>query len=327
MLPVVFGVGAPALGACVGSFLNVVIYRLPQEEPAQRSLGGRSRCPHCGTQIVWRDNLPIVGWLLRAGKARCCGGTISVRYPLVEALTALLFLLLWLWPPHGDVVVGSSIRGIALTAWLFDAAFLSFLVANTFIDWDHRILPDALTKPFMVVGVVAATLMPGYAGWLFAASEVGGGPGQLAPAVAGGLASVLGLAVGFGLTWLIRYGAERVFRKPAMGFGDVKFMAAIGAFLGWKATLLTFFLGCIVCAVGGLIHRAATGDSYIPFGPFLAVGAGLSLFLGADIAVFLTKTWPEWQASSPWASAVMSGLALVGIVALLVLARRGRANG
>ena len=108
MLSVVFGVSAPVLGACVGSFLNVVIYRLPQEDPSKRTLGGRSHCPHCGAQIRWRDNLPIVGWLLLAGKARCCGQRIAIRYPLVEALTAALFLLLWLYPPHGPVIVDDA---------------------------------------------------------------------------------------------------------------------------------------------------------------------------------------------------------------------------
>jgi len=315
MLSVVFGTSAALMGACVGSFLNVVIHRLPQEDPSRRSLGGRSHCPHCGQQIAWRDNLPILSWLLLGGRGRCCGAPIAKRYPTVELLTALLFLALWLWPPHGSCVESSEIVPTALLANLFDAAFLSFLVANTFIDWDHRILPDALTKPFMAVGVVASLLVTGYLRPLAP---------DLAPTMDSLLASLLGLGTGFGLTWAIRVGARAAFRKEAMGFGDVKFMGAIGAFLGWDGALMTFFLGSLVGALGGAVHRLVTGDAYVPFGPFLAIGAALTLFARDPINLFLFETWPEWQRTAPMAPALVGGLALLGILALVFLVRRGR---
>jgi leader peptidase (prepilin peptidase)/N-methyltransferase len=322
MSMVMFEVGAAVLGACVGSFLNVVIHRLPQEDEAKRSLGGRSHCPHCGAQIAWHDNIPVLGWMLLRGKARCCKQRISVRYPLVELITALLFYLAAHVHRFGEPVFDSGLDWTNTAAVAFDAAFLAFLVASTFIDWDHRILPDALNYPFSVLGVtvvpfVAHTQVQGYAGTI---SE------ELTPAMNSWLASVLGLAAGYGLTWTIRTVAQFVFRKEAMGFGDVKFMAAIGAFLGWQGALLTFFLGCLTGAVGGLLHRMITRDTYVPFGPFLAAGAVLTLFAQQPILDFLFHTWPEWQRSSPTAIWYLSGSALLCIVLLVIVVRRGRGH-
>lgn len=323
MLPWVFGMSAVLVGACVGSFLNVVVHRLPQEDPQMRSLGGRSRCPRCGAQIPWRNNLPVLGWLMLRGRGRCCGQPIAKRYLAVEVLTAAAFLLLALWPPHGAVVdTAGNVSGVALLAWSFDAAFLSFLIACAFIDWDHRILPDVLTKPFMAIGALAVPLLvPGFSGRP-EDLDLGG----LAPVPGSILVSLIGLGTGFGLTYAIRVGAHALFRKEAMGFGDVKFMGAIGAFTGWEGALLTFFLGSVVGAFGGLLHRAVTGDAYVPFGPFLAIGAALTLFAREPIVQFLFVTWPAWQRSSPLAAAVMAGLALLCMLTLVVLVRRGRGN-
>ncbi|MEC7584893.1 MAG: A24 family peptidase [Planctomycetota bacterium] len=317
MLSVVFGTSAALMGACVGSFLNVVIHRVPQEDPKQRSLGGRSHCPHCGEQIAWRDNIPLLGWLLLRGRGRCCGQAIGVRYPLVELATALLFVALWLWPPHGAWLAPgtSELLSERLIAGLFDAAFLSFLLASSCIDWDHRILPDVLTKPFMGVGVAASLVVTGYLPPL---------DPTLTPMMNGLLSSLVGLGTGFGLTWLIQVGARAAFRKEAMGFGDVKFMGAIGAFLGWEGALLTFFLGSVVGAVGGLVHRFVTGDAYVPFGPFLAIGAVLTLFVREPILVFLFQTWPEWQRTDPMAPILVGVIALIGLLSLVFLVRRGR---
>ena len=319
MSMVMFEVGAAVLGACVGSFLNVVIHRLPQEDPAQRSLGGRSRCPHCGKQIRFYDNLPVLGYLLLRGKARCCKQRISKRYPLVELLTALLFYFAASQHRFGEPVFASGIDWNNTFAVAFDSAFLAFLVASTFIDWDHRILPDALNYPMAIVG---STLVPmtvfGYAGSI---SE------ELTPGMNSLLASLFGLVVGCGLTWGVRVVGKVLFRKEAMGFGDVKFMAAIGAFLGWKGALLTFFLGCVVGAVGGSIKLIVTRDSYVPFGPYLALGALLTLFAQQSIFTFLFQTWPEWQRSSASATLLMVCLALVCIILLVVVVRRGRGHG
>jgi leader peptidase (prepilin peptidase)/N-methyltransferase len=322
----VFEVGAAALlGACVGSFLNVVIWRLPQEDPRQRSRGGRSRCPHCGTQIRWRDNLPVLGWLLLRGRARCCGKGIAARYPLVELLTAALFVALVVWPPAGPVLVSGAdgvvgVDTIAATKFGLHAVFVSLLVALTFIDFDTQLLPDALTKPGMAIGLLGG-FWPGIAGALTADEAV---PMALRTL----LASLLGLLVGAGSTWLIRAAGSRVFRREAMGLGDVKLLGMIGAFLGWQGALLTMFLGCVAGAmIGGILALRSGLGLRIPFGPYLALGALVSLFAQRPILDLLFVQWPEWQRSSPNAQWFLLAVALLSLSALFVLVRRGRRAG
>jgi leader peptidase (prepilin peptidase)/N-methyltransferase len=301
---------AAVVGACIGSFLNVVIWRVPRGEFLSR--GRRSVCPACGARIPWYRNLPLLSWLLLRGRASCCGAAISSRYLVVEAVTAALFALLWIArvDPSPDAVTGRDVALFALLAY-----FVATLVACTFIDIEHRLLPDVLTKPAMAVGLIGSFLLPGALGSL--------APRELTPAVSSLLFSAVGLAAGFALTWGIRAVATMVFRKEAMGFGDVKFMAAIGAFLGWEDVLLTFFLGCVLGAVGGVIHRLATGDAYVPFGPFLAGGALSAVFFGGQIKQFLFVTWPEWQQENAAAPLILVALVIV-ISLLFVVARRGR---
>ena len=316
-LEVVLLVAVVVFGAVVGSFLNVVIYRLPRG--AFLSAGMRSVCanPECGQQVRWHDNLPVLGWFLLRGRARCCGYALSPRYPLVEVLTAGLFAMLWLIPPYAPVVRGDAIDARAFVAFLFLAFFLANLVANTFIDIDHRILPDVLTKSALVVGLIGALAIPGLAGRL--------GIAGVSPALDSLLYSAVGATAGFALTQGVRLGARAVFRKDAMGYGDVKLMAAIGAFIGWEGVLLTFFLGCVLGAVGGLVHRSLTGDAYIYFGPFLAAGAVLSLFFQHDLLRGFAAL-QEWQATSPSAPWIALVTAFVCVFLLIVLVRRGRAS-
>jgi leader peptidase (prepilin peptidase) / N-methyltransferase len=321
MAMAVIEVGAALLGACVGSFLNVVIWRLPQEDPRKRSLGGRSHCPNCGAKIRWHDNLPILGWLLLRGRARCCGQPFSIRYPLVELLTAALFLVLAIWPPYGPAFVpladGSyAVHTEAAVAMLLHAIFLSLLIANSFIDLDHQLLLDVLTKPGMAIGLFAG-IWPGLAGPISTAPD---SPLALRTL----LGSVIGLLAGGGVTWAIRIVGTKVFRKEAMGFGDVKFMGMIGAFLGWKSALLTMFLGCVFGALIGGVGVLFGGAAKIPFGPFLALGALVAMFAADPILDFLFVTWPEWQRSSPSAQWFLPVLALLSLFALFVLVRRGR---
>lgn len=322
MATVVFEAGAALLGACVGSFLNVVIHRLPQDDPQKRSLGGRSRCPHCGTQIRWFDNLPVLGWVLLRGRARCCGQRIGVRYPLVELLTALLFLAVTMWSAWG-----MPLRFDEAGAYLLDPrravgyglhlVFVSLLIACTFIDFDKQILPDALTKPGMALGLLGG-LYPGLVGPI---SNDASTPHALRTA----LASLVGLLVGAGVTWTIRALGTRLFRKEAMGLGDVKFLGMIGAFLGWQGALLTLFLGCVSGAlVGGIAALRGGLGLRIPFGPYLALGAVFALFCADPIFVFLFDTWPEWQRRNPASQFLLLGLAFVSLLALFVLVRRGR---
>lgn len=309
-------VAAAGLGACIGSFLNVVIYRVP----AGRSLGGRSHCPHCNARIPFWRNIPVFGWLLLRGRAACCGKPIAVRYALVELLTAVLFALLaWAPPALGPIVHGEQFDGTALAAFACHAVFMSLLIACSFIDLDHRILPDLLTKPGMGLGVAACYLVPGLAGF-----DVVSENNNWSPQLSSLLTSLLGLGVGFGTIWLIRVVAGRIFRREAMGFGDVKFLGMIGAFLGWQGALLTLFLACVIGAVIGLLMRIVTKDSMIPFGPFLALGAVATLFGKRDILVLLFEKWPEWQRGSAAAPWILLAAALLSLLALFFLVRRGR---
>jgi len=305
--------GATLLGATIGSYLNVVIYRLPLD-PGQ-PLGRRSVCPACKVPIPWYWNVPILSWLLLRGKARCCGAKISLRYPLVEAITAVLFALLWLHPPSGMQVQAAAFAWAPLLAFAFHGFFVANVVANTFIDIDHRILPDVLTISCMVVGVIGALLVPGLAGSF---------PLEMSPAANSLMFSLCGLATGAGITWAVRAVGTIAFRKEAMGLGDVKFMGAIGAFVGWDGALLTLLLGSVLGAVFGTVHRLRSGDSLICFGPFLAGGALLALFARKELLEFFTVTLPTLQQTRPWLSWLMLVVAASSLVVLFILIRRGR---
>jgi leader peptidase (prepilin peptidase) / N-methyltransferase len=268
------------LGAIVGSFLNVVICRVPAGLSIVRP---GSRCA-CGTPVAWFDNIPILSWLILRGRARCCGRRYGVRYPWVELLTAGLFLACWLLFPPGKAVVGM--------------VFLGVLVCATFIDLDHFIIPDVFTIGAGVLGVLLALLVPALHGYP---------PGEDFWIVAGvrSLVSALqGLLIGSGLVLWIALLAEALLRKEAMGFGDVKFVGMIGAFCGWQGAVFSVFGGAVVGTVwvllawlvgkvlgrpGLLAPKAETPEgepteirlgAQIPFGPMLAIAAAI-YFLGA----------------------------------------------
>jgi leader peptidase (prepilin peptidase)/N-methyltransferase len=307
-------IAAIVLGAIVGSFLNVVIHRLPLG--TFWSGGARSRCPACGAPIRSFDNVPVVSWVLLRGRARCCAAPIAARYPIVEAATAALFGLLWISPPSGLEFREPDFDGLALAAFVFHAFFAANLVANAFIDIQHRILPNELTKSGMVVGCLFG-LFVGTAGRLPIAG--------IGPGVSGLLFSAVGLVVGLAATWAIRFGARAVFREEALGFGDVKLMGMIGAFLGWEDALLTFFLGCVLGAVFGTVHRWLTGDRFIYFGPFLALGALISLFVGPRLRAALGGL-QRWQIESSSAPAWTAVFLVLAVALLIFLIRRGRSR-
>ncbi|MBI5689724.1 MAG: prepilin peptidase [Verrucomicrobia bacterium] len=261
------------LGACVGSFLNVVIYRLPKEESI---VTPGSHCA-CGQPIRWSDNLPILSWLLLRGRARCCGRPFSVRYPLIEALTAALFVICW-WrlPPL-----------VAVCGWVL----LGCLIAATFIDLDHFIIPDVFTIGLGVLGVVLSCLVP-------ALHDQAGGH-FLIDSTRAMAASLQGLLIGSGLVLWIALIAETLLKKEAMGFGDVKFVGAIGAFCGWQGAVFAVFGGALVGTVWfavAWVWQKATGrvapvappsetpegepaplgfGAHVPFGPMLAIAGAL----------------------------------------------------
>lgn len=271
--PWFFPTAAFLVGACIGSFLNVVIYRLPKEESI---VTPGSHCG-CGQPIKWHDNIPILSWLVLRGRARCCGRAFSFRYPFVELLTGLLFVACWLrFPPF-----------VALCGWLF----LSSLIAATFIDLDHMIIPDVFTIGLGVVGVLLSTVVPALHGQH---SDY-----FLVDSMRAGLASVQGLLIGSGLVLWIALVAETLLKKEAMGFGDVKFVGAIGAFCGWQGAVFAIFGGALVGTVwfgvawlwervtgkraavappsetaGGEAAPLAFG-AHVPFGPMLAIAGAL----------------------------------------------------
>jgi len=284
-LPLVLG----AFGAAVGSFLNVVIYRLPREDLSVAK-PRRSFCPHCRRTIPWYENVPVLSWLLLGGRCRGCKHEIPVRYLVVEVLTATLFAALGY--SFAQRLHGAPGEWLALAGGLLLAAAC---VAVTWIDHDWKIIPDEITLPGIAIGVLLSAASPTLQG----ASRVGRAllahPG-LDPHVASALSAVIGAAAGAVSVFLIGVLGKLVFRKEAMGLGDVKYMGMVGAFLGCDGVLLVFFLACVAGAIGGIAQRLFTGDRYIAFGPYLSLGVLLVLFFRDPILQFLLVTWPETAA-------------------------------
>ena len=232
-----------AIGLVVGSYLNVVIYRLPR---GRSTVGGRSGCPFCGSLIRAWDNLPVLSYLWLRGRCRDCRSPISRRYPVVEATTGLAFALAF-------QVFGPG------WGWASAALFASILIVLAFIDLEHLILPDRLTLGGAVLGLALFPWLPWKGSLVDHLVGLALGPGLL-----------LGL---YGLWYLIR-------RVEGLGLGDVKMMAMVGAFLGWRGSLMTLFLGTL-SALAVALGFMATGrmglKNKIPFGPFLALGAFVAL--------------------------------------------------
>lgn len=243
------------LGASIGSFLNVVVYRLP----AGLSLTHPpSRCPTCMTPLRKRENVPIVGWLMLRGKCAHCGTKISMRYPVVELITALLFVSIFL-------VFGFSLQ--TLGYWIF----ISFLLALALIDMDTLTLDSRLMKSGLILGLAFQTTIAAALTGTFSGTIQG-----FVWAIAGAVLGLWGLDI---LTWIGRF-----FLGPnAMGGGDAKLLAVIGAWLSIKLMVLSCFLGCVVGSIFGLgaiaLKMLKRGNPF-PFGPFLALGAILSVFYG-----------------------------------------------
>ena len=238
---------ALVLGACFGSFANVLIHRLPRDESVA---GPGSRCPACGHPIRWHDNVPVLGWLLLRGRCRDCRAAISPRYPLVELAGALAGVVaLWRFGPT--------------PAGLSGLLFLVALLAVALIDWEHMIIPHTLTLGGMALGLLLAP-------W--------SGRG-LAAAAAGGL-------LGAGLVVALAYGYRLVRGQIGMGGGDVMLMGMVGVFLGPWGALLVLFGGAALGAVFAVLRYgpALTGKSRLPFGTFLALAAVLAV-LGGDAVV------------------------------------------
>jgi leader peptidase (prepilin peptidase) / N-methyltransferase len=276
--PWFFPTVAFVFGLCIGSFLNVVIYRVP----AGKSIVHPGSTCACGTPIAWYDNIPVLSWIILRGRARCCGQAFSGRYPFVELLTGILFLVCWLRLPPAAAVCG----------WVF----LASLISGTFIDLDHMIIPDVFTVGLAVAGLILSVLFPSLHGQH--------GDFYMVDSLRSGSAALVGIVAGSGVVLWIALTAEAVLKKEAMGFGDVKFVGAIGAFCGWHGAMFSIFGGAAVGTVWiGLAltwqkisgktpvgtPRAETAEGapadmglgvHVPFGPMLAVaGALYFLFL------------------------------------------------
>jgi leader peptidase (prepilin peptidase)/N-methyltransferase len=274
--PLVLGL----FGLCIGSFLNVVIHRLPlmlergwrmesadllgvaheEAAPAITLSSPRSRCPSCGHAITWRENIPVASWLWLRGRCSACKAPISARYPLIEIATGALF---------------------ALVGWRFGAvpvavlwcAFCAALVALAGIDWDTTLLPDNMTLPLLWGGIASAAL-----GWTIA----------LPNAVWGAIAGYLSL---WSIYWLFKLTTG----KEGMGFGDFKLLAALGAWLGWKMILPILLGASVIGAIVGIgmkMSSALREGRYVPFGPFL-VGAGLVVVFAGPERVLDWMRWPQ----------------------------------
>lgn len=252
---VVFGAAyAAVVGLCVGSFLNVVAWRLPRGESIVRP---RSRCPHCSSPIAARDNVPLLSFAILRGRCRSCGEPIAWRYPAVEAGSGLLWLASWL-------VFGPTLDG------LLAAVFCSLMLVLAIIDAGHLLLPDPLTYGGIGLGLAGS----------FAVSWTTPRDALFGAAVGAGALLLL-----IGLWYLLR-------QVRGMGLGDVKMLAAIGAFLGVGGMLLTLFLASLIGALAGLLLmvRGRLGwSSRLPFGVFLAVGAVVSLFFGPRLIAAYTS--------------------------------------
>jgi leader peptidase (prepilin peptidase)/N-methyltransferase len=247
-LPVSFYIFAFIFGAVVGSFLNVCICRLPKEESV---VFPPSHCPACDFKIPFYDNIPLVSYLLLRGRCRSCRTRISLQYPLVELINALLTLFLF-------IRFGLSCSFAVL--FLFCAA----MVVITFIDLEHQIIPDAISLPGIVLGFVFSCFIP-QVGWLN---------------------SLLGIIAGGGSLYLVATIYQAFTGKEGMGGGDIKLLAMMGAFFGWKAIpfiILKSSLGGSVIGIAIMLAQKKDGKLAIPFGPFLALGAMLYIFYGRQM--------------------------------------------
>ncbi|HKG22081.1 MAG TPA: prepilin peptidase [Blastocatellia bacterium] len=256
------------LGLIIGSFLNVVIYRVPLRESV---VSPGSRCPGCNTDIKAYDNIPVISYAILGGRCRNCGIGISIIYPAVELLVGLLYLLLFL----------KDGLSLLLPA---DIVFVSLIVPLVFIDLRHKILPDAINYPGLLLMIILRVIAPDpviieatRATWHLTAWPV------WAVSLAG---SALGAAVGGGSLLLVREGYFRLRRVEGMGLGDVKMMLMVGAFLGWQLTLLTIFLASLLgslIGIGLISMRGGSMKMEIPFGVFLGPAAIISLFAGQPL--------------------------------------------
>ena len=256
------------LGAIVGSFLNVCIVRFPKEESI---VFPSSHCVHCKKPIFWYDNVPLISYWILKGRCRFCQKPISIRYFFVELVTAMTFTLFYLY-----------FRGtLILIPYL---VMVSGFIVATFVDFKHRIIPDEVSVGGTIAGLILSLLIPELQGIRVENYQSTG----LAHLHGLGL-SFLGAVVGGGLIYAMGMLGDFLFKKESMGGGDIKLLAMIGAFLGWQLAILTFFLAPFFGAIVGVIEKIRTKESTIAYGPYLVLGALISLFYGHEIIRWILK--------------------------------------
>jgi leader peptidase (prepilin peptidase) / N-methyltransferase len=243
-------------GAIIGSFLNVCIYRIPLGKSIAMPA---SHCPFCGKAVRWFDNIPILSYVILLGKCRDCARGIPLRYPAVEILSALSGVALLLFFPLGAVF---------FLYWFFVLA----LITVAFIDLETQEIPDIISLPGIPIGVVSVTAL----------NAIGGG--TRAHALGD---SLLGVVAGGGVMFLMGYFGEKIFKREALGGGDVKLMAMVGAFLGWRLAILTFFLAPFFGIGVGMFMKLKFDSEVIPYGPHLAIASIVSLLWGNQIISYL----------------------------------------
>lgn len=272
--PLVGYIFAGIFGALIGSFLNVVIHRVPNEESI---VFPNSRCPSCAAMIAFYDNIPILSWLVLGAKCRKCKEPISIRYPAVELLTAALFV----------AVAWHDGMSVALP---FDLVFVAAMLALVFIDAEHMILPNVITYPGIVFAVVARLVIP----FLTRTPHFDDlpslltGPFECMPIWVASLGgAVIGALLGGGSLWLMGWIWEKLRGVEAMGLGDVKMMFMVGAYLGGRLTILTIFIGVLSGSIIGVLlmarQRERNMQMLLPFGIFLGIGAVVSLLIGTQL--------------------------------------------
>ena len=272
----IYGVGLFTIGTVVGSFLNVCIYRIPWEKSV---IWPGSHCPKCWGEIQPRDNVPIIGWVLLGGACRSCHAPIAPRYPAIEFLVGCLFLFTYLM---NAVLPGEYIRDdvTLLARVLFQITLISLLVVITFIDADLTIVPPSVTNVGIFLGLMLGTIFP----------EVRPIPHSAVTSWDGFLVGIQGMLVGGATIWVIRVVGGLVFRREAMGSGDIHILALIGSFLGWRAAVLTIPLAAFVGLVPAIVkfgqyllkrltrRKINDSDRELPFGPYLSVAALILMF-------------------------------------------------
>ena len=241
------------LGTIFGSFMNVCIYRMPKNESIIKP---RSKCMSCGKKIAWFDNIPILSYILLLGKCRKCKSKFSPRYMVVELISGIVYVLLYL---H----FGLSVKFLAM------CYLASSLIVVSFIDLDTYEIPDSITLSGIALGLIISVISPSVMGKTIRLEA--------------GLDSLFGILVGGGIIFILGVLGEFVFKKEAMGGGDVKLLAMIGAFIGWKLAIFTFFLAPFFGAFAGIFMKLKYGKEVIPYGPYLSIAAIIAIFWGEEI--------------------------------------------